>query len=1348
MKDLNRARRTGVHPVVAVALAVLLLLTAVPATQTAAGAATDKFQILVSPADQQISPGGSTGYTVDVTWSGGFTDAVQLSIDPANPLPAGLTASFSKTSVTPSAPQSILTITAATTFSSSTPVSIVVLGKSGSLTNTSNAATVLQVSLVPKCLVDVTVKVTEQGTSTAIAGATVSGGGKSATAGAEAGTYILKDVTLNNGNAPKVITVTAQKNQPATNKIGEYWSKSTSITISPPANVADCESGTRGQAKADLALVKVLSAKLSGSVFEGTLGADNQVQPTTTPIGGANTTVSGVASATTGADGGFVYKDTATGVEGIHLGADNAPLDATVNVTKTSATPGAGYWASSVKTGTMVPGQTYSVKAYMVKECTAPLTVNTVDKADGKPLGTVTLQIRSADPLYTRAVSATTSETGTVTRDVLFGFNNVPHAMKISASKTGYKAVSNQLSEVLKCGGPAVPPVKIEMERTLTPIPAEGYGSLTGLVKDKDTGAGIAGVTVAFSACAPRKDGDCATQPTGADGKYTITNIPVGESAGSTLTGKVSPSPVPADYWTASVDVTVKADPNPSPATDLLLVKKRYASLTGTVTGVNEDGKSAPLPGAKVTVLSSKCPTASAECIVTTGPDGTYSVAKIEVGTNNATVTKSVRAELADYWTKTASASFAADGKVVVDLALVKKCAGGTITGKVTSAATGNPVAGVTVATSGVTSVKTDTSGSFTLSNVPAGTDNAPRTASVSFSQPDFYTLTQSVTVECGKTVTLSPSFGNPPAITSITPNKGPATGGTTVTLTGTNMALVNKVFFGETEVIPTGTTTTSATAVTPPGAAGTTVPVTVQAPAGTSGPVDFTYEAVVVADPPTVSAISPDSGPAAGGTEVTLTGANLATATTVLFGTQPATFVGTPSATQIKVLSPAGTAGTTVGVTVQAPAGTSAPVDFRYLDDEPPPPPAPNVTGIEPNEGPEAGGTVVIITGSGFTGVTTVSFGSEEALEFEFTSDTEIRAVAPGGKGAVNVTVTTPQGTSAAATANLFTYLGEEPPPPAAPTVTAIDPNEGPETGGTSVTITGTGFTGATSVRFGAKEATTYTVLSTTSISATSPAGIGAVNVTVTTTAGTSAGAPANLFTYLGEEPPPPAAPTVTAIDPNEGPETGGTSVTITGTGFTGATSVAFGTIASGSVEVVSATEIRAISPPQASGPVDVRVSTPAGTSATSTQATFTYVAEPSECPGKELPKRIQANMPLGKGKLLSIDLTRVPLPAGIGSTWMGVIQFKDPQPGSKQQVRLSSVVMSTEDVVEWLPGSCSTLRIVVDAVDLGSAGPSNAPLVVLIELPEDGSGPFVSIVYPGITLAGLPAKGRISIT
>jgi hypothetical protein len=267
-------------------------------------------------------------------------------------------------------------------------------------------------------------------------------------------------------------------------------------------------------------------------------------------------------------------------------------------------------------------------------------------------------------------------------------------------------------------------------------------------------------------------------------------------------------------------------------------------------------------------------------------------------------------------------------------------------------------------------------------------------------------------------------------------------------------------------------------------------------------------------------------------------------------------------------------------------------------------PPPTPSVTSVSPTSGPTTGGTSVTITGTALTGATSVKFGSAAATNVSVNSDTNITATSPAGQaGAVDVTVTTAGGTSAVNSGDQFTYT-----PPPAPTVTNVSPSSGPSTGGTSVTITGTGFTGATAVNFGSGNPANFSVSNSTTIMATAPANstLGAVDVTVTTPGGTSATTSADQYTYVA---PPP--PTVTAVSPTAGPS--GTSVTITGTGFTGATAVNFGSGNPANFSVSNSTTIMATAPASSTGgTVDITVTTPGGTSATTSADQFTYQAAP----------------------------------------------------------------------------------------------------------------------------------------
>ncbi|MGD0381748.1 MAG: IPT/TIG domain-containing protein, partial [Acidimicrobiales bacterium] len=256
-----------------------------------------------------------------------------------------------------------------------------------------------------------------------------------------------------------------------------------------------------------------------------------------------------------------------------------------------------------------------------------------------------------------------------------------------------------------------------------------------------------------------------------------------------------------------------------------------------------------------------------------------------------------------------------------------------------------------------------------------------------------------------------------------------------------------------------------------------------------------------------------------------------------------------------------------------------------------------PTVTGVSPGAGPTGGGTSVTVTGTNFTGVTAVKFGTTAATGVTVNGATSLTVTAPAGTGTVDVTVSASGGTSSTGSADHYTYA-------AAPTVTSVVPGSGPTGGGTSVTVTGTNLTGATAVKFGTAAATGVTVNSPTSITATAPAGTGTVDVTVTTPGGTSATSPADQFTYVVS-----TTPTVTGVSPSSGPAAGGTSVTVTGTNFTGVTAVKFGTAAATGVTVNSPTSITATAPP-GTGTVDVTVVASGGTSATTSADHYTYTS------------------------------------------------------------------------------------------------------------------------------------------
>lgn len=153
-------------------------------------------------------------------------------------------------------------------------------------------------------------------------------------------------------------------------------------------------------------------------------------------------------------------------------------------------------------------------------------------------------------------------------------------------------------------------------------------------------------------------------------------------------------------------------------------------------------------------------------------------------------------------------------------------------------------------------------------------------------------------------------------------------------------------------------------------------------------------------------------------------------------------------------------------------------------------------VLAIIPGSGATVGGDVVTIIGTEFRYGATVTIGGNAATSVEVLDSNFLTCVTPAHAAAtVNVVVTNLSGLNGTGTlVNGFTYFV------AAPTVTAVKPNEGFTVGGESVIITGTGFNAAATVKFAANSATNVVVIDPNHISCTVPAhAAGMVNVDVT---------------------------------------------------------------------------------------------------------------------------------------------------------------------------------------------------------------------------------------------------------
>jgi hypothetical protein len=422
------------------------------------------------------------------------------------------------------------------------------------------------------------------------------------------------------------------------------------------------------------------------------------------------------------------------------------------------------------------------------------------------------------------------------------------------------------------------------------------------------------------------------------------------------------------------------------------------------------------------------------------------------------------------------------------------------------------------------------------------------------------------------------------PAITSVSPALGPASGGQTgVVITGTTLSSATSVKFGGTTATITNNTATTITITTPAHAAGA-VDVVVTTAGGTATSTNgYTYVAA-----PTIGSVSPNAGPAVGGqTGVVISGTNLSSATGVTFGGTAATITNN-TAGAITVTTPAHAAGAVNVVVATAGGSATSTNGYTYVA-------APTTTTVSPNAGPAAGGqSGVVISGTNLSSATGVTFGGAAATITGNTAGSITVTTPAHAAGAVDVVVTTAGGS--ATSMNGYTYV-------AAPALMSVSPNSGPAAGGqTGVQLGGANLANATSVTFGGSAAT-ITGNAGTTITVTTPAhAAGAVDVVVTTAGGSATSM--NGYTFV-------AAPSLTTVSPNSGSTAGGqTGVVISGTNLSGATSVTFGgtpaTITNNGAGSTTVT-----TPAHAAGLVDVVVTT-AGGSATASNA-YTYVPPPS---------------------------------------------------------------------------------------------------------------------------------------
>ncbi len=180
-----------------------------------------------------------------------------------------------------------------------------------------------------------------------------------------------------------------------------------------------------------------------------------------------------------------------------------------------------------------------------------------------------------------------------------------------------------------------------------------------------------------------------------------------------------------------------------------------------------------------------------------------------------------------------------------------------------------------------------------------------------------------------------------------------------------------------------------------------------------------------LVSAPPTVTNLYPSTGSTEGGSSVVVSGTNFDGATAVTFDGLDAQSFTVNSNTKITAVPPAHVTGK-VRVQVTTPGGTTADTaadDYTYVEVT-----VPTITGLAPTSGSTAGGTSVVITGSGFVGLSgtgAVTFGGTAAKSYTVNSGTTITAVSPAhSAGPVRVQVVALGGVTGDTSADDYTFV------------------------------------------------------------------------------------------------------------------------------------------------------------------------------------------------------------------------------------------------------------------------------------------------------------------------------------
>lgn len=415
--------------------------------------------------------------------------------------------------------------------------------------------------------------------------------------------------------------------------------------------------------------------------------------------------------------------------------------------------------------------------------------------------------------------------------------------------------------------------------------------------------------------------------------------------------------------------------------------------------------------------------------------------------------------------------------------------------------------------------------------------------------------------------------YYSPVQIVAIEPAAGPVAGGVPVVVTGSGFAGDAALIIGDRIAIDAQSMDDSTLlAVTPPGEPGwANVSVSSDEGLATKLGAFFYYEY------PEILEISPAAGSATGGGVVHIKMKGAHEEAQVFFGDLPAASISFVDYHLLEVVTPPGQVGF-VDLSVTTPYGSHTRNNGFFYYGGALPPNDLQIVSIQPDTGATTGGNIVNITAFGLSdaGDTTVLFGGKAAPVKEVVPGLLLLSVKvpAGAKGPVDVTVMNSNGTAVAEDG--YTYLPQG-------TIYDVTPNHGPISGGTKVVLTGAGFDAAAQVFFGALPAYETVVINDTKIQTRSPMGSpGTVDVHVK-----QSGTTATLedgFLYDGKL-------DLFVVEPNFGSISGGTFVTLVGSGFAADAKVYVAGVPCSHVTLTSSNVLTAKTPPGVPGTFDVEV-------------------------------------------------------------------------------------------------------------------------------------------------------------